>query len=101
MPRYYGGAFWPYALAHQPGGWAEQSKSFPAPTWPLSLAIVLIVSNQLSVWVTETETGGCMSSSGTIYFFMLRSPFPASVSGPPPPVLGPREIMLLMPCLTV
>ncbi|KAG8162816.1 hypothetical protein KVR01_007294 [Diaporthe batatas] len=25
MPRYYGGAFWPYAFAHQPGGWAEQT----------------------------------------------------------------------------
>ncbi|POS72933.1 hypothetical protein DHEL01_v208676 [Diaporthe helianthi] len=25
MPRYNGGAFWPYAFAHQPGGWAEQT----------------------------------------------------------------------------
>lgn len=27
MPRYFGGAFWPYAFNQQPGGWAEQSES--------------------------------------------------------------------------
>ncbi|KAL1848307.1 hypothetical protein Daus18300_013676 [Diaporthe australafricana] len=25
MPRYSGGAFWPYTFVHQPGGWAEQT----------------------------------------------------------------------------
>ncbi|KAK2610372.1 hypothetical protein N8I77_003811 [Diaporthe amygdali] len=25
MPRYPGGAYWPYTFVHQPGGWAEQT----------------------------------------------------------------------------
>lgn len=95
MPRYSGGAFWPYAFAHQPGGWAEQSKSFSAPTWPLSPAILLTCPSSIWYGLWESEREAVCHPLAHLHFFMpaRMNPSGASVS---------EEIShLLMPCLTV